>query len=238
MIVTCPACATRYVVDPAALGSKGRTVRCARCADTWFQAAPAVDPASEPAPAPVVTPSFAANVPPTMASEPMPSFIATGGGDRPKLPALRTPPPRVRPVQVGWAALGGFVVIALGGLLLFHTEIGTVWPATQRLYNLVGLTTPGVDDWLTVRDAHSAYGTVDGKPAVTITGEIVNVTSSAHPVPKLRITLLNAQNDVVTSWLFQASEAPLQPGGTLPFSTSNAAPTGNVTTVNVTWAPE
>src|SRR5271166_4304795 len=40
MIVTCPACATRYLVDPRALGSAGRTVRCANCAQTWHQTPP------------------------------------------------------------------------------------------------------------------------------------------------------------------------------------------------------
>jgi predicted Zn finger-like uncharacterized protein len=239
MIATCPACATRYVVDPAALGLAGRTVRCARCAETWFQAAPP-DARPEPMapPAPVVTPALSSGAPSAIRAEPMPSFIGQGSGDMPKLPALRTPPRLVRPVHVGWAALAGFVAIFLGGLFLFHTEIGAAWPATQRLYNLVGLTAPGIDDWLKVRDAHSAYGTVDGKPAVTISGEIVNISPAPRPVPKLRISLLNAQNEIVASWLFRPGDAPLQPGGTLPFSTSNAAPAGNVTTVNVNWAPE
>jgi predicted Zn finger-like uncharacterized protein len=239
MIVTCPACATRYVVDPAALGLTGRTVRCARCAETWLQATP---PDARPEPtaplAPVVTPALSSGAPSAIRTEPMPSFIAQGSGDMANLPALRAPPRLVRPIHVGWAALAGFVVILLGGLILFHTEIGAAWPATQRLYNLAGLTAPGVDDWLKVRDAHSAYSTVDGKPAVTISGEIVNVSPAPHPVPKLRISLVNAQNEIVASWLFQPSEAPLPPGGTLPFSTSNAAPAATVTTVNVTWSPE
>jgi len=36
MLIVCPNCATSYMVDPAALGSGGRTVRCARCKTTWF----------------------------------------------------------------------------------------------------------------------------------------------------------------------------------------------------------
>ena len=31
MILTCPACSSRYLIDPAALGGKGRAVRCAGC---------------------------------------------------------------------------------------------------------------------------------------------------------------------------------------------------------------
>jgi predicted Zn finger-like uncharacterized protein len=37
MIVTCPACSTRYLVDPRALGVAGRSVRCTECAHVWPQ---------------------------------------------------------------------------------------------------------------------------------------------------------------------------------------------------------
>jgi len=40
MILTCPSCATRYVVDPKAIGASGRTVRCARCHKSWHQDVP------------------------------------------------------------------------------------------------------------------------------------------------------------------------------------------------------
>ena len=36
MLIVCPNCATSYMIDPSALGSGGRTVRCARCKTTWF----------------------------------------------------------------------------------------------------------------------------------------------------------------------------------------------------------
>lgn len=40
MIIACPACSTRYAVPDSAIGVDGRTVRCAKCRHSWFQAGP------------------------------------------------------------------------------------------------------------------------------------------------------------------------------------------------------
>jgi predicted Zn finger-like uncharacterized protein len=50
MLIVCPNCATSYMIDQAAVGPAGRTVRCARCKATWF----AGGPNSEENPAPDV----------------------------------------------------------------------------------------------------------------------------------------------------------------------------------------
>lgn len=39
MIITCPACSTRYAVSDSAIGAEGRTVRCAKCGNSWHQEA-------------------------------------------------------------------------------------------------------------------------------------------------------------------------------------------------------
>ena len=36
MLLICPSCETSFRIKPDALGTTGRTVRCARCHKSWF----------------------------------------------------------------------------------------------------------------------------------------------------------------------------------------------------------
>lgn len=68
MRLTCPSCAATYEAPAAAIGDRGRMVRCAGCGAEWFQAAPPGGVAAEPAP----PPPEPAVAPPPPAPDPVP----------------------------------------------------------------------------------------------------------------------------------------------------------------------
>ncbi len=101
MIIACPACGTRYAVPEAAIGSEGRTVRCAKCKHSWFQDPPEIVPPAPAAPPPASAPPAAPPAAPTSdrqlgvaaapAPPPAPAPVAEPRSDRPSISHWRTP---------------------------------------------------------------------------------------------------------------------------------------------------
>ncbi|MBD8678398.1 zinc-ribbon domain-containing protein [Sphingomonas sp. CFBP 13720] len=97
MILECTQCHMRYLVADSAIGPAGRTVRCAGCRHSWFQAPAMLDlgeaAAVTPPPAPVAQPAMAGAAEDTGGYAPRPR-------DEPSNPSpLRDEAPRPAPLR-------------------------------------------------------------------------------------------------------------------------------------------
>jgi predicted Zn finger-like uncharacterized protein len=224
MIVTCPVCSTRYLVEARALGATGRLVRCANCAHTWHQA-PAEDAPLRIDMAPAAADPFAAPAP---RAEPRPGRV--------QLPALRRDrrPPWA---GVAWAVLAVVVVALVVLVVMERQSIVALWPPSARLYAMVGLPVVPPGSGLEIRQPIVPTRETDnGVPVLVIKGEVVNTSSVAHEVPKLRVALRDREGHEVQAWTISVSDEPLLPGATAPFRTSVTQPSEAAADIVVTFA--
>ena len=112
MILTCPRCATRYLVDEAQVWTTGRTVQCEACGQRWRAAGKGArpappPPAPEPDPEPQPEPEAQAPPPSEPEPEPEPEPIVEPPAPRPDHVGPATPDvePPVGPVVLEFPSL-------------------------------------------------------------------------------------------------------------------------------------
>lgn len=198
MIVTCPSCSTRYLVDPAAIGHDGRRVKCARCGHLWRESAPAQSPkkaAPEPEAHPVLVGPAA---PQTAATTPPPAT-----GHITNLPVVIAPRRRDGPA-VG-LALAVLLVAGLAGVGYFARDsIVRFWPPAARLYDTLGLPvaatpaeTGALGEGLVIEEVEVRRIAGTGLEQVVVTGRVENRAEVTRPVPPIEVRLLDGNSTVV-----------------------------------------
>lgn len=196
MILTCPSCTTRYLIDPAALGVTGRVVRCARCSHSWSE----LPPEDMPKRVDVVLPPEAVRpIPPGS-----------------NLPALRDQ--RGKAAWIGWAALVAVIAGALAGVVFARDQIITMWPDAARIYAQIGLDDQAATRGFEVRNVEQSTFMENDQTVVIVTGEIVNISGRTRDVPNIVAEILDKDNRVIESWLVTPADSSLAPGESTAFS--------------------
>jgi predicted Zn finger-like uncharacterized protein len=244
MILECNQCRTRYLVPDSAIGADGRTVRCASCKHSWFQApVAALDLTTRAA----VSDGPVTQAPKREAEAPRPRVFddasitaaaaAAAAGPSPDYDPFATQPPfkpRRNPARRWTAAafVAGFSMLLGTGAILYSGAPGL---AAQLGLGLGG----EVDTPLLFTDKNvELKPQTNGSELFIISGKVANPTADKQHVPDIRIELKDEQDRLVYSWRVTPQVRELGPKQTIEFNSAQLDPPRSARSAKLTFATE
>lgn len=259
MLITCPSCASEYVIDSALLRPNGRNVRCASCRTVFF--APPENPEPEPLLDPLDdfdagpdafalddTPSFEI---PGDAIDEAPAIAVEARNERPGKPAKKAAKParsgkgafslaayasRITALRPSGATIASVaILLAFAAALLARESVVRALPQAAGLYALVGLDVNlrGVD----IGAVTSMRVVERGETFLEVEGVLENVAGRPADVPPLALSIRDRTQTSLYSWTIDPPRARLEPGERVSFRARLVAPPIEARQVLVTFVP-
>ncbi len=241
MIIVCPECATRYTVKPDSFNPNGRTVRCTKCSNTWFQKYIPEDVLDLDAPSPGPGPDNAGE-----SHDVRPTSGGTGSIDveteaarllkasRRTTDRLRARARKRRGNLRGWLLLTGSLAAAIVLAVQFRVPVVRTLPTVATLYAAVGL--PVNVRGMEFRNLATEQQFENGMPVLAIRGEIVNISPEPKSVPRLRFSLRDGARQELYHWSMNVRKEPLNPDEAVPFVARLASPPSEAQDIQVRFA--
>jgi predicted Zn finger-like uncharacterized protein len=202
MIVTCPHCSKRYMLDEALLPKEGRQVRCIACDYVWRQV-PEASSSLNPLPFMGIEDTI---VDSHLSSEKKSWWLA-------------------------WIIFFA-VIFSLVSFFIFGRNVMiTYWPQTEKVYDLFGLPLTLSGAGLKIENAASIVHQEGSVAMLQITGDIINTSNRVRSIPSLKLKFLGdsshphclknhqSKRCILDYWEHRLSESSLLPGERIHFET-------------------
>lgn len=200
MIVTCPSCSKRYMLDEALLPQLGRQVRCVACQHTWLQK-----------PEEKLSSTFQS-----------PLFV----GEK---PPLQNPRPTKKSITgFGWMLLILLAMSVAFLVVIKRNQVIGIYPESKKFFKLLGLQVNPPGTGLSIVNASPLLEYENGGENIRVAGDLINTTDNVHSIPPLKIKLegdptspdCQGKDCVLGSWEHHLSENSLLPGEKIHFETT------------------
>lgn len=214
MIVTCPACDTRYNLSDAQLGATGRTIQCVKCQYSWFQTPANLPSKKETSDAlEQKVPLAPENNSADDAATPRKTAETSSDTATPKA-GMALP----QPVLIGIGILV-LALIALVVTLLVANPFAPNTPASYRAIDVYEGERPAEDfNGIALIDVERKI-IKDGNITVLIfTGKVSNLTSLPIEIPEIRVQLLDRKGVELDFWPAQVPVSTLGAGAEADWS--------------------
>lgn len=202
MVVTCPQCSKRYMLDEALIPQEGRQVRCLACSHVWRK------------------------IPDPVHHTPPPAFLGVDIGPPMNMSSEK------QSSWTGWMIFASLLVLCFSVLIFGRNFIVSHWPDGEKYYELLGLrvTLPG--SGLSITNAASQLHSDGPLEMIRVMGNVVNTSDSVQSISPLKIKLMGENTHpkcletskdkngcVLDQWEHRLSEQSLLPGEKIHFET-------------------
>ena len=142
---------------------------------------------------------------------------------------------RRRATRRGWTMLALACLVPLAGAATFPESVVRAAPAAARIYSFAGIEVNAYG--FTIQGAASKLQMESGSALLAVSGEVVNVTDTARPVPALRFVLRDKSGNETYAWTLDgAGTRTVEPGEATSFLTRVAAPPAQAQDVEIRFA--
>jgi predicted Zn finger-like uncharacterized protein len=231
MLIVCPSCASEYMIDPARIGTDGRTVRCASCRETFFVEGEPELSEEELAETEEFHAFLAQQANAWPDQRPDLSVDAENGrsgtdeapAKRRRRPALPLAALARRIAAVPKAPLLALLLVGLaGGAVLGRERIVKGFPAATRLYAAAHL--PVNPLGLDLKSVRSEIVLAGSDPLLVVEGEIVNLRPKELDLPPLLVSVRGAGGLALYTWTSEPPRRTLPAGESARFRVRLASP--------------